>query len=223
MNGRVHFGCLLFMIIFSAHRKQIRDFVTYATSVLFIALHFGFAGIIFAQSNDNGAPVITSQPRSRCFTPFVPNFYFDVSATGRLPLRYQWYKGDVPILNATNLYFYGPGGGPEGDGLFSVVVSNELGFARSAEAGNYPATTFQVNIVLGLKDQTVYEGDRIDLSVFVCDGGGTSGASYWWKKNGVLVSSGFNEYISNISNASSKNINIILSNLYIIIIIIIII
>jgi hypothetical protein len=191
------------MIIFPAYRKLIRCFIIYEASFLFIVLHFGFSERLFAQSIDDGAPVITSQPRSRCFTPFVPNFYFDVSATGRLPLRYQWYKGDAPILNATNSYFYGSGGGPEGDGLFSVVVSNELGFARSAEAGNYPATTGQINIVLGLKDQTVYEGDQIDLSVFVCDGGGTSGASYWWKKNGVLVSSGFNAYISKAAIADS--------------------
>ena len=110
MNGRVHFGCLLFMIIFSAHRKQIRDFVTYATSFLFIALHFGFAGRLLAQSIDDGAPVITSPPT--------------------LPLC-------MPL---------------------------------------------QILIVKGLKDQTVYEGDQIDLNVFVCDGGGTSGGVYWQKK-----------------------------------------
>ena len=119
------------MIIFSAHRKQIRDFVTYTTSFLFIALHFGFAGRLLAQSIDDGAPVITSQPT--------------------LPLC-------MPL---------------------------------------------QIVIVKGLKDQTVYEGDQIDLSVFVCDGGGTSGGVYWWKKNGVLIPGGFNVTIQKAVIADS--------------------
>ena len=207
MNGRVHFGCLLFMIIFSAHRKQIRDFVTYATSFLFIALHFGFAGRLLAQSIDDGAPVITSQPQWYCRPlggPGAANAYFNVSANGRLPLKYQWYRGGDAILNATNSYYQGSlGSGDNVWGPYSVVVSNGSGVARSTEAW-VGATVFgKVNLVSGLQDQSVYEGDRIHLSVSVCDGGGTSGSSFGWTKNGVATLGGFdlidiNKYNCNI-------------------------
>ncbi len=83
------------------------------------------------------------------------------------------------------------------------MISNELGVIRSAEAQGFPTRVGVIGIASGLQDQTVYEGDQIHLDVLVCDGGGTSSASYWWKKNGVLISGGFNGYIPKAKLADS--------------------
>ena len=185
MNGRVHFGCLLFMIIFSAHRKQIRDFVTYTTSFLFIALHFGFAGIILAQSNDDGAPVIIAQPKYYCGSLGATKFFYDVTAVGRSPLKYQWYSGTNAILNATNYYHTGLLGSIDINFFpLSVIVSNQFGFDQSIEVvGWRPGSCESSYISQCLQDQVVYEGDRIRLSVSVCGPVG----NYRWMKDGVLV------------------------------------
>jgi len=185
MNGRVHFGCLLFMIIFSAHRKQIRDFVTYATSFLFIALHFGFAGRLLAQSIDDGAPVIIAQPKYYCGSLGATKFFYDVTAVGRSPLKYQWYSGTNAILNATNYYHTGLLGSIDINFFpLSVIVSNQFGFDQSTEiVGWRPGSCESSYISQCLQDQVVYEGDRIRLSVSVCGPVG----NYRWMKDGVLV------------------------------------
>ena len=60
---------------------------------------------------------------------------FSVTASGTLPLTYQWLRGGVDIGGATASSYVLPGVGPSDDGArFSVVVSNAEGSVPSAEA-----------------------------------------------------------------------------------------
>lgn len=78
-------------------------------------------------------PIITSQP-TNAHSSFGNSATFSVAAVGSVPLRYQWQKDGVSILNATNaslplsnLVFAAAGN-------YSVWVSNSIGATLSANA-----------------------------------------------------------------------------------------
>ncbi len=178
---------------------------SYAIYYLLVVLGFSVGRSVLAQSVDDGAPLILSQPNFYCRPLWGPgafpnsNVSFNVLAVGRLPLKYQWYHGTNAILNATNSSYFGPGviGGNAWD-PFSVVVGNELGSTRSAEVGVASAPdplSEAINLVSGPKDKIVYEGDTVYLSVSLCPDRDVGNARPWMK-NGLPVSSGSDLIIS---------------------------
>ena len=79
-------------------------------------------------------PVITNQPQA--VAAFVGDTVtFTVGAEGSLPLRYQWRWNGNPLLGATNPSLLLPAVSVGQAGLYSVVVSNAVGYAFSANAG----------------------------------------------------------------------------------------
>ncbi len=70
--------------------------------------------------------------------------------TGSLPLFYQWYKNNSPILNATNSDYAILSAFAEDAGSYSLFLSNSLGTARSPDASieilpqNEPQVSFWV-------------------------------------------------------------------------------
>jgi hypothetical protein len=79
-------------------------------------------------------PAITVQPKTQNVSS-GQTATFSVSATGTLPLSYQWKKNNANISGATGASYTTPAVTPANSGEFySVVVSNSLGSATSASA-----------------------------------------------------------------------------------------
>ena len=79
------------------------------------------------------APVISSQPASQTNIVGAP-VAFSVSATGTLPLSYQWLKNGVPLVSATNYSLVFSHVRMSDTAQYSVVASNSLGMAVSSNA-----------------------------------------------------------------------------------------
>jgi len=77
-----------------------------------------------ASSTTTNSPMITTQPQSQLVT-ISSNVTFAVTATGTLPLAYQWFfNGITPIVGATNSVVTITNVQDDDAGLYSVVVSN---------------------------------------------------------------------------------------------------
>lgn len=89
--------------------------------------------------NSNGgsqssAPAITSQPASQTVAP-GQTAIFSATATGTLPLNYQWQMNGANIIGAASASYTTPATSTANSGeQFRVLVSNNLGFATSNAA-----------------------------------------------------------------------------------------
>ncbi|HEY5911053.1 MAG TPA: immunoglobulin domain-containing protein [Verrucomicrobiae bacterium] len=77
--------------------------------------------------------LITAQPQSLTVLP-AATARFDVGVLGQPPLRYQWQFNGTDLLYATNSYLVRTNVQIENAGRYDVIVSNDVGFARSADA-----------------------------------------------------------------------------------------
>ena len=82
----------------------------------------------------NALPVITSNPSGRV-VPAGTNVTFTAAATGAAPLFYQWRKNGADIPLATQASVTLTNVARTNSGVYSMVVSNALGTATSANAG----------------------------------------------------------------------------------------
>ena len=85
-----------------------------------------------------GEPVITSQPESVAVS-VGATAYFAITATGDLPLTYQWRRNSSNISGATNTFYTTPattmtGGNANNGDVFDCVVSNSGGAVNSSGA-----------------------------------------------------------------------------------------
>jgi len=119
----------------------------------------------------SGAPVITVPPASVTTTNDSP-VTFSVTATGTVPLSYQWSFNGTPIPGATNSSYSLAAVQPADSGTYEVVVSNSIGEA-SAEATltilDTPPPTFEISgrVVFGaagLSDIPVSVGTNTTLT-----------------------------------------------------------
>ena len=91
-------------------------------------------GVVVRVDFGAGAPAITTQPASRTVAVGAP-VTFSVSASGATPLRYQWRRNGANIAGATAQdYTIAAVATSDNGARFSVVVTNDLGSATSAEA-----------------------------------------------------------------------------------------
>ena len=79
------------------------------------------------------APTITTQPASQTVKRGA-TVTFSVTATGTAPLRYQWRKDGVNLLNATNSTYKITNAQTSDAGSYSVVVANDFGSKTSSNA-----------------------------------------------------------------------------------------
>jgi acetyl esterase/lipase len=90
---------------------------------------------------------------------------FSVTASGTLPLSYQWRRGGVAISGAnSNSYTLNPTSTSDSGSTFDVIVSNNYGSVTSS-----PPATLTVNAI-------VTSGTVVIAEVYA--GGGKSGATY---------------------------------------------
>jgi plastocyanin len=78
-------------------------------------------------------PAITLQPQSQTVSP-GSNVTFAVAAIGSLPLSWQWFLNDVPIVNSTNALLALTNVTPANAGNYFAIASNPFGSATSAVA-----------------------------------------------------------------------------------------
>ena len=78
-------------------------------------------------------PVVTLQPQSQTVG-IGSNVTFVVAAIGSLPLTWQWFLNDAPIVNATNALLAFTNVTTANAGNYFAIVSNPFGSATSAVA-----------------------------------------------------------------------------------------
>lgn len=84
-------------------------------------------------SSGASAPVISTQPQSQTVTAGA-SVTFSVSASGTAPLTYQWKKGTIDIVGATNSSYAIPATVSGDAGSYFVTVSNGSGSVTSNAA-----------------------------------------------------------------------------------------
>jgi hypothetical protein len=137
------------------------------------------------RSVSHDPPTIVSQPMDNIQIAGQPAT-FEVVATGRGPLRYQWQENGLDIEGATADYFTTAASSPADNGAkFRAVIKNDSGSVTSDPA------TLTVNapragptIAAQPADQAALAGHGVSFTV-AAKGSGALG--YQWKKNGFDV------------------------------------
>lgn len=81
----------------------------------------------------DGAPLITAHPQSQALVENDP-LLLTVSASGSLPLSYQWRQAGVPVPTATNTSFVFEAIQTNDAGNYDVMISNSFGAVTSLTA-----------------------------------------------------------------------------------------
>lgn len=136
-------------------------------------------------SRSHDAPTIVSQPIDNIQIAGQPAT-FEVVATGRGPLRYQWQKNGVDIEGATGDYFTTAASSLTDSGAaFRAVIKNDSGSVTSAPATlTVNAAPAGPTIVEQPADQAAIAGHGVSFTVAAK---GTGALGYQWKKNGFDV------------------------------------
>ena len=121
-------------------------------------------------------PTITQQPASATFCQ-GPSAHLCVTATGTMPLQYQWYKDGAYIANATSSCY-----DATQSGTYYCIVHNSC----SSVSSNTAAVTVIIPPAVTQQPQsaTICQGESVDFCVTAS---GTSPA-YQWQKNQVNIS-----------------------------------
>jgi hypothetical protein len=127
----------------------------------------------------NTPPVITTQPSSLSVCLGTPAT-FTVSATGKGPFSYQWYRNNLLIPGANNSFYTIASASFADAGSYYVVVSNECGSTSSD-----PATlgVYDFTVSISPSDKTVLRGNSATYTVSANLVNGSTGAP-----QGVLLS-----------------------------------
>ena len=157
---------------------QVPDAGLYGVVVANLA---GVARSASAELRFIGGPVIVTQPGGQT-APVGGSVTFDVGVLGDAPLAYQWRFNGAALPGKTNQSLSLMQLSLAAAGNYSVVVTNSLGLAVSAEAA---LTVFvPLAIVSEPVSQVVAIGGTARFSVGVV---GTPPFSYQWLSNGVPI------------------------------------
>ncbi|HRE80569.1 MAG TPA: immunoglobulin domain-containing protein, partial [Opitutaceae bacterium] len=158
------------VFITNAHGVTVSDFVTLTVNPIPASI----------------APSLATQPGSQEVQAGA-NVTFSVVAHGSAPLSYQWRKNGLTIAGATQAVFSLNGVQPNDAGTYSVIVTNPVGAAISANAILSVAATPAMNAPVFTsqpQSRTVVVNDPVTLSVSVQ---GTAPFTYQWKKDSVAI------------------------------------
>lgn len=142
----------------------------------------GSATSELAQLSVRTAPAIVQQPADLFAAP-GGTANFTVVATGDQPLSYQWFFNETtPLAGQTNPTLVVPNVTAAANGLYSVIISNEIGLATSRSA------SLQVRlppvITTPPASLTVTQGNNASFSVVVS---GDGPFSYQWFFNSNVI------------------------------------
>src|SRR5712692_1227285 len=158
-------------------------------------------------------PVITQQPVSLVVTQ-GNTATFRVTATGTLPLSYQWRfgipgNGGANLAGATNAILNVTNAQPTNAGNYRVIITNLFGSATSAVA----TLTVLVppSITQQPQSQTVPEGTNVSFTVIAA---GTLPLTYQWFFNGAVLSGQTNTMLAipNVQAANAGSYTVVASN-----------
>ncbi len=127
-------------------------------------------------------PAVISQPSDRTIIE-AQTATFTISASGTLPLLYQWQKDGIDIAGANNAsYTIPPATMADNGAAFNCVVTNSFGTVTSNAAMLTVATA--PIMMLHPVDQSISEGQT---ATFIMSAAGTEPLSYQWQKDGVNI------------------------------------
>ena len=130
-------------------------------------------------------PTITTQPQDALVNAY-DTASFSVTATGILPLFYQWSHNSFNILNATNSILTITDVKESDLGAYAVVVTNSSGSVTSSNAvlsmNPYLASPFGGAVTYWGKDAT-----------FSVQAWGTGPLNYQWYQNGIALQDATNQ------------------------------
>ncbi len=166
----------------------------------------------------NGPPVVFN----RAIPPFltVPifdqtmlagtNAQFRAAALGATPLNYQWRLNAIDLPGATNAGLSLSGVQPAQSGLYSVLVSNALGVARSRDAR---LTILPLVIESPPRGQTAWVGGMAEFAVTVQS---ALPVTYRWWFNGTELLGATNRTLTlaNVQTNQSGAYSISVSNVF---------
>ncbi len=122
-------------------------------------------------------PLITRQPAGGTAAAGA-SFTFSVLATGKNPLRYQWYKNLVPIANETKATLTLTRLVAGDAGSYTVRITNDGGVTTSNPA--------ILTMLSGPTILTQPQGKAIPLgssATLICQASGTGPLTYYWRKD----------------------------------------
>jgi len=126
-------------------------------------------------------PMITAHPLSRQVVA-ESSVTFSVSATGSMPLLFEWRKDSAPLAGATQSSFTISNVLKSTEGAYCVVVNNLHGSVTSTVA---TLTVIDPAILVQPASQKVELGDNATISITAA---GTPPVAYqWWKDGDVLA------------------------------------
>ncbi len=160
-------------------------------------------------STNTVPPTITAQPENQTVLE-GSNVTFSVTATGSVPLMYQWRSDGSAIPNATNSTLLLTNVQLGQSGNYSVVVSNAFGVATSQTA-TLTVTGAPPAIVTQPANQTAMEGDSVTFSVSAT---GSALLRYQWRKEATAIDGATNStlILTNVQLSQAGNYSMVVSN-----------
>lgn len=129
----------------------------------------------------NEGPMITAQPMSMAVN-LGADVSFSVSASGAVPLSYQWRKDGSPISGATDVTLQLNGVETPNAGSYDVVITNSVSSVTSDAA---ILTVIEPPMITSQPiSKTVNEGD---FANFVVGATGTDPLDFQWSKDGSPI------------------------------------
>jgi len=161
-----------------------------------------------------GAPVIIRQTESRTNIASTTAIFHFIGA-GAEPSWYQWRKGGVNLADGgnltgvTNATLNISGVLRSDEGGYDVVCCNSYGSVTSTVA---TLNVIDPGISLQPMSQVGHLGDSLTLTV----GGGGTGASYQWRKDGVVLPgvTNLSLVVSNVQSADAGSYDLAISATY---------
>ena len=148
----------------------------------------------------NIPPSITTQPSIQTVIA-AQTATFSVTATGTLPLSYQWQKNGVAVSGATSpTYTTPPTTGTDNGSQFTVIVSNFVGTITSS------AATLTVNVPPSIGTQPASQAVNLaQTATFSVAATGTAPLRYQWTQNGANISGATTSSYTTPAAAASDN------------------
>jgi hypothetical protein len=135
----------------------------------------------FAVFPPEGMPFVVNQPLKQTVTA-GQTVSFSATAKGREPLFYQWRLNGTDLPGATNALLVIPNATVANSGQYQVVITNEIGLVRSAEA----VLLAFVPPALDVQPLGQRAGPGADVR-FTVSATGVPPPTYQWRLNGVNI------------------------------------
>ena len=153
-------------------------------------------------------PAITTPPTNTSIVLGSPTS-FTATASGTLPLNFQWLKNGAAIPGATSNVLTLSATTTNDSGSYAVVVTNTVGSVASSSA----ALTVLVPpaIVNPPADATIVAGNTVSFSVTAS---GTAPLNYQWRKNGTPISGATTATLTlaNVATADAATYSVVIGN-----------